>query len=249
MFNLVMELIIARSKIFWIYVALFLTFFAGIYAEHSDLRIEFINGFDDWLYLLKENLFIVFVSGTVATLIGVMSGILMTRGWFVKYANAAGQFFNVMSAIPTLAVLAIIMTATGLGFKSAFIGLLIVTILPIVKNTTQGILEVPAYIIEAAKGQGMTPAQILFKVQLPNALYVISAGVRTGFALNVGTSPLITLIAADSLGEFIFTGIALNDFNALLIGAVSVAVMAIITDFILSKLQYFLIPRGVNPMR
>jgi len=173
----------------------------------------------------------------------------MTRPWFKRYAEAFSQSFNILSAVPTLAILAIIMTLTGLGFKSAFIGLVTVTILPVVRNTYQGINEVPEHMIEAARGQGMTDQQILWKVQVPNALYVISAGIRTGFALNVGTSPLITLIAADNLGEFIFTGIQLNEFNSLLIGSFSVAAMAILTDFILSKLQFFLLPKGINPQR
>lgn len=95
----------------------------------------------------------------------------------------------------------------------------------------------------------MTDQQILWKVQLPNALYVITAGIRTGFALNIGTSPLITLIAADSLGEFIFTGIQLNEFNTLLIGSISVALLAVMMDFVLSKLQFLLVPKGVNPHR
>jgi osmoprotectant transport system permease protein len=173
----------------------------------------------------------------------------MTRPWFKHYAEVFSQSFNILSAVPTLAILAIIMTLTGLGFKSAFIGLLTVTILPVVRNTYQGIREVPEHMIEAACGQGMTEQQILWKVQFPNALYVISAGIRTGFALNVGTSPLITLIAADSMGEFIFTGIQLNEFNSLLIGSVSVAMLAIFTDFILSKLQFWLLPKGINPQR
>jgi osmoprotectant transport system permease protein len=181
--------------------------------------------------------------------LGIAAGILMTRPWFKRYAEIFSQGFNILSAVPTLAVLAIIMTLTGLGFKSAFIGLVTVTILPVVRNTFQGISEVPDHMIEAAQGQGMTEGQILWKVQFPNALYVISAGIRTGFALNVGTSPLITLIAADSLGEFIFTGIQLNEFNSLLIGSLSVAALAIATDFILSKFQYWLVPKGVNPQR
>jgi osmoprotectant transport system permease protein len=213
------------------------------------LIAEFKNTFEDWVYLLKQNVVIVLSSGIAASFLGIASGILMTRPWFKRYAEMFAQGFNILSAVPTLAILAIIMTLTGIGFNSAFIGLMTVTILSVVRNTYQGIREVPEHMIEAARGQGMTDQQILWKVQLPNAMYVISAGIRTGFALNVGTSPLITLIAADSLGEFIFTGIQLNEFNSLLIGSLSVAALAIITDFILSKMQYWLLPKGVNPQR
>lgn len=231
------------------FLLIVLVFMFGVYSEASGLIGEFLDTFDDWVYLLKQNVLIVLASGITASFLGIVSGILMTRPWFKRYSEAFSQSFNILSAVPTLAILAIIMTITGIGFKSAFLGLVTVTILPVVRNTYQGISEVPDHMIEAARGQGMTDKQILWKVQIPNALYVISAGIRTGFALNVGTSPLITLIAADSLGEYIFTGIQLNEFNSLLIGSISVAALAIVTDFTLSKLQFWLLPKGVNPQR
>ena len=246
--NTAIELV-KRSKSFFVYVLMGLAFLFGIYAQSSGLVEEFVDYYEDWIYLLKQNLYIVFASGTTASVLGMAAGILMTRPWFRRYSEAFSQGFNILSAVPTLAILAIVMTITGIGFKSAFIGLVTVTILPVVRNTYQGISEVPEAMIEAARGQGMTDRQILWKVQFPNALYVITAGIRTGFALNVGTSPLITLIAADSLGELIFTGIQLNEFNSLLIGSISVAALAIVTDFILSKLQFWLLPKGVNPQR
>lgn len=246
--NTVIELV-QKSKTFFLYLLLALVYLSGVLSESTGLIEEFMGSYEDWIYLVRQNITIVFASGITASILGIASGILMTRPWFQRYAQAFAQSFNILSAVPTLAILAIVMTLTGLGFKSAFIGLLTVTILPVVRNTFQGIREVPEHMIEAARGQGMTDGQILWKVQIPNASYVISAGIRTGFALNVGTSPLITLIAADSLGEYIFTGIQLNEFNSLLIGSLSVAALAIITDFILSKMQFVLLPKGVNPQR
>lgn len=246
--NYVIELI-KRGKMFALYVLLALVYLFGVFSESTGLIKEFVDYYEDWVYLLRQTVVIVFSSGITASLLGIAAGILMTRTWFQHFAEMFSQSFNILSAVPTLAILAIIMTLTGLGFKSAFIGLVTVTILPVVRNTYQGISEVPEHMIEAARGQGMTDRQILWKVQFPNALYVITAGIRTGFALNVGTSPLITLIAADSLGEYIFTGIQLNEFNSLLIGSLSVAALAIVTDFVLSKLQYWFLPKGVNPQR
>ncbi|WP_419658859.1 OpuCB2: ABC-type glycine betaine/proline transport system, permease protein [Desulfosarcina variabilis str. Montpellier] len=246
--NTIIQLI-QRSKTFLLYLLLALVYLFGVLSESTGLIDEFTASYEDWIYLVRQNIYIVFASGITASMLGIAAGILMTRPWFKRYSQAFAQSFNILSAVPTLAILAIIMTLTGLGFKSAFIGLLTVTILPVVRNTFQGIREVPEHMIEAARGQGMTDGQILWKIQIPNASYVISAGIRTGFALNVGTSPLITLIAADSLGEYIFTGIQLNEFNSLLIGSLSVAALAIVTDFVLSKLQYWLLPKGVNPQR
>ena len=246
--NTIIELI-QRSRTFFLYLLLALVYVSGVLSESTGLIKEFTTSYEDWIYLVRQNVYIVFASGISASVLGIAAGILMTRPWFKRYSQVFSQSFNILSAVPTLAILAIIMTLTGLGFKSAFIGLLTVTILPVVRNTFQGIREVPEHMIEAARGQGMTDGQILWKIQIPNASYVISAGIRTGFALNVGTSPLITLIAADSLGEYIFTGIQLNEFNSLLIGSLSVAALAIVTDFILSKLQYLLLPKGINPQR
>lgn len=247
--NLLITTVLNKLKYLRYYLLLTIVFILGIYAQSNNLIADFNNSFEDWIYLLQENIFIIFVTGILAIVVGVGFGILMTRPKLVKFSEFIFQGFNIMAAIPTLAVLAITMTFIGIGFKAAFLGLVIVTILPIVRNTYQGILEVPDYLIEAAYGQGMTDNQILFQVQIPNALFVIIAGIRTGFALNVGTSPLITLIAADSLGEFIFTGIDLNDFNSLLIGSISVGIMAIIVDFIWLQVQYWIIPKGVNPLR
>lgn len=246
--NTIIELI-QRSRTFFLYLLLALVYVSGVLSESTGLIDEFTASYEDWIYLVRQNVYIVFASGITASVLGIAAGILMTRAWFKRYSQVFAQSFNILSAVPTLAILAIIMTLTGLGFKSAFIGLLTVTILPVVRNTFQGIREVSEHMIEAARGQGMTDGQILWKIQFPNASYVISAGIRTGFALNVGTSPLITLIAADSLGEYIFTGIQLNEFNSLLIGSLSVAALAIVTDFILSKLQYWLLPKGINPQR
>lgn len=241
--------IFSRSKPLLLYVGFLLFFLFGVYAQSSGLIDEFYSSYDDWVYLLQKNIVIVVLSALFASVIGVLFGILLTSSWFERYSNMLMQVFNILSAVPTLAILALIMTITGIGFYSAFIGLVTVALLPVVKNTIQGIRDVPAYLIEAAKGQGMTDQQILWRVQIPNAAYVITAGIRTGFALSVGTSPLITLIAADSLGEFIFTGIQLNEFNALLIGSISVALLAVMMDFILSKLQFLLVSKGVNPDR
>jgi osmoprotectant transport system permease protein len=95
----------------------------------------------------------------------------------------------------------------------------------------------------------MTPKQILFRVELPNALYVIFAGIRTALAVNVGTAPLAFLIGGGGLGELIFTGIDLMEPGMLLAGAVPTALLAVLVDFLVGQGQLWLIPRGVNPLR
>jgi osmoprotectant transport system permease protein len=96
---------------------------------------------------------------------------------------------------------------------------------------------------------GMTATQILFRVELPNALFVILAGLRTALAINVGTVPLAFLIGGGGLGELIFTGIDLLEPTMLLAGAIPTGILAILIDLLVGQCQFWLIPRGVNPLR
>src|SRR3546814_14442302 len=130
------------------------------------------------------------------------------------------QVLNIGQAVPKLALLALAMSLMGIGAGPAIFGLWVATLLPIVHNTIEGLAAVPRHLVEAALGMGMTPRQILFKVELPNALYVIFAGIRTALAITVGTAPLAFLIGGGGLGELIFTGIHLTARGLLLAGAV-----------------------------
>jgi osmoprotectant transport system permease protein len=141
------------------------------------------------------------------------------------------------------------MSLMGIGAKPAIFGLWVATLLPIAMNTYEGIRAVPPTLIDAATGIGMTPRQILWRVELPNAMFVIFAGLRTALAITVGTAPLAFLVGGGGLGELIFTGIDLNDFSMLLAGAVPTALLAILTDMLVAHMQYRLVPRGVNPQR
>ena len=95
----------------------------------------------------------------------------------------------------------------------------------------------------------MRPAQILLRVELPNALFVMFAGVRTALAINVGTVPLAFLIGGGGLGELIFTGIDLNDNGMMLAGAIPTAALAVAVDALVGYAAFLFIPRGVNPLR
>jgi osmoprotectant transport system permease protein len=108
---------------------------------------------------------------------------------------------------------------------------------------------VEAPLLEAARGMGMTSGQIFRRVEFPNALFVILAGIRTAMAICVGTAPLAFLIGAGGLGELIFTGIALNELPMMLAGAIPTALLAVVTDALVGALQYCIVPRGINPLR
>ena len=203
----------------------------------------------DIVYLTKQHLVLVGASGSLAIVSGVLIGIWLSRPWMARYAEATIQVVNMGTAIPTLGKLALIMTVLGIGARSAIVGLWIATLLPIIRNTYVGLRSVSPTLIDAAQGMGMSPGVMLRRVELPNALFVIFAGVRTAMAINVGTAPIAFLIGGGGLGELIFTGIDLQEFGMMLAGAIPTALLAVAVDFLFGQAQYWLVPRGVNPLR
>lgn len=204
---------------------------------------------EDIVYLSKQHVVLVLASGGAAILLGVPVGVWLSRPSMARAAETIMQIFNIGTTIPTLAVIALSMTLLGIGFAPAFFGLFVASLLPIVRNTYAGLLAVPNHLKEAAHGMGMKPAQILLQVEIPNALYVIFSGIRTALAINVGTTPLAFLIGGGGLGELIFTGIDLMDTGMLLAGAIPTAALAVLVDFLIGQAQFWLIPKGVNPLR
>lgn len=198
----------------------------------------------DLLYLGQQHFFLVFWSMFFALLVGIPSGILLSRPFARRWAEYVMQIFNVGNTLPPLAVLALAMVVIGIGDRPALIALFLASLLPIVRNTYSGLSAVPASLIEAANGIGMTKFQRLRQVELPNALPVILAGVRIATAINVGTAPLAFLIGASSYGELIFPGIYLNDFPTLILGAAATALFALILDMLLAALGRFLSPHS-----
>jgi osmoprotectant transport system permease protein len=224
-------------------------FLAGAYLQARGVLPAIVKYWPDIAYLSRQHVNLVLVSGSIAIAIALPLGIFLTRPAIRPYASAITQVVNLGTTIPTLAILALSMSVLGIGAPSAVFGLVMLTLLPIVLNTVAGLRMVPVHLIEAARGMGMTNTQILFRVELPNALFVILAGVRTALAINVGTVPLAFLIGAGGLGELIFTGIDLMEPSMLLAGAIPTALLAIFVDYLVGQGQYWLVPRGVNPLR
>jgi osmoprotectant transport system permease protein len=226
-----------------------LVFALGAWAWAAGLLPSIFANWDDITYLGQQHVELVAVSGGLAIVFGVPAGVLLTRPRLRRYGNAAQQVLNIGATIPTLAVLALSMSFLGIGNTPAIFALFVASLLPIVANTIAGICAVPGPLLEAARGMGLSSRQILWQVELPNALFVLYAGVRTALAINVGTVPLAFLIGGGGLGELIFTGIALDDYGTMLAGAIPTALLAILVDFLVGQLQLWTIPRGVNPLR
>jgi len=146
-------------------------------------------------------------------------------------------FAGILQTIPSIALLGFMIPLLGIGAKPAIVALMLYAFLPIIRNTYTGITGVNPSVTDAAKGMGMSPSQILLRVELPLAMPVILAGIRTATVINVGVATLAAYIAAGGLGEFIFGGIALNNTNMILAGALPAAALAIVFDFLLSRVQ------------
>ncbi|WP_428946082.1 osmoprotectant ABC transporter permease OsmY [Pantoea sp. FN060301] len=198
----------------------------------------------DLIYLGRQHMLLVFWSMLFALLVGIPSGIILSRPASRRWAEYVMQIFNVGNTLPPLAVLALAMVIIGIGDRPAIIALFLASLLPIVRNTYAGLSSVPASLIEAANGIGMTKMQRLWQVELPNAWPVMLSGIRIATAINVGTAPLAFLIGASSYGELIFPGIYLNDFPTLILGAAATALFALILDLLLAGLGRLLSPHA-----
>jgi osmoprotectant transport system permease protein len=230
-------------------IALALAFVLGVLAQRAGLLEQIGKYRGDILFLSRQHLALVAISGGLAIALGVPLGIWLSRPHMRRAAETIMQVVNLGHCIPTLALLALAMSLLGIGAVPAIVGLCVASLLPIVRNTYAGLLGVPAHYVEAAVGMGMRPKQILARVEVPNALYVTFAGIRTALAINVGTAPLAFLIGGGGLGELIFTGIDLNEPAMMLAGAIPTALLAVLVDTGVGALAYWVVPRGVNPLR
>lgn len=145
---------------------------------------------------------------------------------------------GMIQTVPSLALLALMVPLLGMiGFVPAFIALVLYSILPVLRNTVTGVLGVEPALIEAARGLGMTPNQMLRKVQLPLAAPIIIAGIRTSAVWVVGIATLSTPVGAKSLGNYIFTGLATQNHTAVLVGCFAAAGLAIVLDGLIRLLE------------
>jgi len=158
---------------------------------------------------------------------------------------------SVLQTIPSIAILALMVALLGgrIGLLPAIIALVLYCMLPIVRNTVTGLENVAAEVIEAARGIGMSPRQILVRVRLPLALPVIIAGVRTASVWTVGLATLSTLVGATSFGNYIFTGLQTRNLAAVTVGSVAAALMAVILDSIIGGIEWLAANRNDAALR
>jgi osmoprotectant transport system permease protein len=181
--------------------------------------------------LTVEHIVLVAIALATASLIGIPTGIFLTRneGW----RGAVLGFTNVVQTIPSLALFGFLIPLPfigGIGKRTAIVALVLYALLPILRNTLTGILGVDPAVVESATAMGMTDRQRLFQVELPLAAPTILAGVRVATVTTIGTATIAAAIGGGGLGVFIFRGLASVDSSQILAGAVPAALLALAAD-------------------
>lgn len=201
----------------------------------------------DWHALLVatgEHLELTAIAVGIAVAIGVPLGAYLTRQRFLSAPVLAAV--GTIQTVPSLALLGLLIPLMGIGDKPALVALFLYALLPIVRNTYAGLGGIDPAIVDAARGMGMRPRQILLRIALPQALPVVMGGIRTSTVINVGVATLAALVGAGGLGKFIFRGIAMVDMRTVLMGAVPAALLALALDGLLALLEKRLVPAGLR---
>jgi osmoprotectant transport system permease protein len=194
--------------------------------------------------LLLQHVGLTLAAVLFAILVAVPAGIAIVsrrrlRRWLLGFAG-------LLQTIPSLALLAFLIPLIGLNARNAIVVLFLYALLPILRNTFTGISGVAPDLIDAARGMGMRPREVLWRVQLPLAMPTIMAGIRTAAVIGVGVATLAAYIGAGGLGGLIFDGISLLDTNLILLGAIPAAALAVTTDMLLGRLELKLRSPGVS---
>lgn len=208
--------------------------------------MNIVNNPDEFIRALSDHILLLVVTPVLmAILIAVPLGILATR--YPSFEKVIMTLVNIIQTIPSLALLVLLLViGLGLGKATAITALFLYSLLPILRNTVVGIKNVDPFLKEAALGMGMTNMQRLRMVELPLAFSVIMTGIRTATIICIGTGTLAAYVGAGGLGTYIVRGLAFYRNDMLLVGAVPAALLALLADFLLGRLERSLIPRGLR---
>ena len=184
----------------------------------------------------------------LATIVGLSLGILCA-----KIGRAAAFIVvtvsNLGRTVPTFALIALILALTSLGFWPAVFGLFLLGVPPILLNTYTGVKEVDRGVIEASRGMGFRPWQVLGRVELPMAMPLIFAGIRTSSVQIIATAALAGLVGANGLGVIVSSGLANNQDDVILAGAIPITILAALSEFVFGGAERIATPRGLRISR
>jgi osmoprotectant transport system permease protein len=187
------------------------------------------------------------VSTVVVLLIAIPVAVVLTRGFARRAAPAVLAVFNTGQAVPSIGLLALFAVMfTFIGYRAAIVGLVAYASLSVLRNTMVGLEGVDRSLLEAGRGMGLTKLQVLTRIELPLAVPVILAGVRTALVINVGSATLAAFVNAGGLGRIILAGLTTNRFTVQLTGAVLTAVLALLIDYLGGVVEDVLRPAGLS---
>ena len=192
-----------------------------------------------------EHLEITGVATAVVVVLAVSTGVLLTRPFARRISPILVNIANIGQGVPSIGVLVLLAIFFGLGFRTALAALIAYAFLPVLRNTMVGLQQVDRSVIEAGRGMGMSKTAVLFRIELPLAVPITLAGIRTALVITVGTATLATFVGAGGLGALIETGITLNRTPVLIAGAVLTSVLALFIDWLAGVAEEILRPRGL----
>src|SRR5918998_1498445 len=194
---------------------------------------------------LVEHIQLALVSTVIVVVLAVSVGILLTRPFARRVSTPIVGIANIGQAIPSIGLLAILAVVWTGGFWPAVVALVAYSFLSILRNTMVGLQQVDRSTIEAARGMGMTKWAVLFRIELPLAVPIILAGIRTALIINVGTATLTTFTGAGTLGELINNALRLGrEDTVLVVGSGLTAILALFIDWLAGVAEDILRPKG-----
>lgn len=197
-----------------------------------------------WGFTL-EHLALTFLSAAIVLVIAVPLGILLTRGPLRFLTGPFMTLANIGQAAPAIGLIVLLAFWVGFGFTAAIISLVVYASLPVLRNTMVGIEQVDSRLVEAGRGMGMSSTAVLFRIELPLAVPIMLAGIRTALVLLVGTAALATFINGGGLGILITTGVNLNLTTVLVAGSILVALLALLIDWVGRVVEQLARPKGL----
>lgn len=207
--------------------------------------ITFLERYGDKLITaILVHLQYVFISVTIGFIFAFILGIFLSR--FPRISNITIPILGVFQTIPGLVFIGVLFMYLGMKPITIIIALSIYALFPILKNTYTGIINVDQSLKEAARGCGMNNMQILFKVEIPNAISSIFSGLRMSTIYTVSWAVLAAMIGLGGLGEFIYRGIETNNNDLIIGGALPAAAIAMILGFLIDLLERKITPRGLK---
>lgn len=213
-------------------------------AELSDTEARPL-AWSNILPLLQQHMWISLVATLATVVVAIPIGILLTRGPMRRYTKPIVTVAGFGQAAPAIGLVALGAAIFGIGTTGAVVALVVYGLLPIIANTVAGIDAVDSKLVEASRGMGMTGFGTLMRVELPLALPIIIAGVRTALVLIVGTAALVSFTGGGGLGELITSGITLRQDVVLIVGALLIASLALLIDWLARMVELVASPKGV----